>query len=1138
MMFFDIIDIEGILRTIFFWILKALLFLVKGLYNIFMTISRINVFDGDQFDIISGIYKRVQAILVIVMVFYLIFQFVQYILQPEVASDKNKGVEGSVKRIVVVVLLMAFTPTIFNFSYELKNRILHSQIIENIVMDNGSGLSVGDSDFNCNSPDSVAPGTCTDGGKFAARLLGLFVTAKRPNAMICEGETSAQERIFALQRELAGQTTWSHKWGCGLNDEIDDNGTFYVLNFEWLIAVPATLFIIWMFVLYCVEAGRMVFQFALLQLIAPVPIMSYLSSSKDNMFNKWVKQCVTTYIDVFIRLLIINFVLLLCSLIPDLPFGELSDNMFVKIFLILGLMLFALKAPGLIKELLPKGGGAAAGGFGIGKKSAAASALLGAGRGTAQALAKSYRKGANAARTLNRKRKLRKAMRDKGIGGRGLKGFHARGKVLRQRRRAEIRDDRDRAKKEYNDAINKEADALLKGDLLYRKEYQNLADKAKEANSRLKNTHASLVACNKEIEDLEKKGSLSESERTRYNNLTSKRDQLNSIYQKELVTAREANTAHVEAKKNLYKTSNDKKFETAASEFKEANKAYNSAEKAYNDIKNSSAYSEKEKNDAKIKMEQAKGFRDEKQKNFRIAQREIEGEAISKVHEAQDEYDRIKGMPDSPEKTDKLKEAKKNLNDAWSQFNTFNSNYFQKQRDKETKKDSSIELREAYEEAKKNTDTKLANYNIAKQEYKTSKNQEPSVLKNVGKVVGETLGIAKNLTYDNIKGAYQGAKDSDIAKVAEGYKKDAAEAIRREEFIAAGGDPTISGMIKSKVSNIASSYLGIPSSQEQFIVQNKSLELALKEEEASSKNQQAVPDAFDKFKGISDGILTKHKNHADMVGLVGMKFADKSDVKVTKGMSADQLAANYANETYLRDRTRQELAAEANKKEIELDNNGLGDTYRKIKDSIGGIDSKKTLDDFTNSEEFKKIKDIDKQNALIAQFSKEKAAYEAQEAFSKAEQEEAQVKKMIAEHTMMLAIREYAKTGDVSSLKDIGINDQEMAVGVTNFFTSLQTICADKRSADAVIEELKKNGKLTGQEISLLSKSTITISDLIGLELESFKNINDAIAISKVNSSNRIASYNERIRQNKEELERRQREEQFYNGGNGSSGGK
>src|SRR5699024_9834917 len=74
-------------------------------------------------------------------------------------------------------------------------------------------------------------------------------------------------------------------------------------------------------------------------------------------FNGWVKACLSTYLDLFIRLIAIYFAIFVIAQMMDLRFVdavtgvETDVNAFVKVFIILGALLFAKQLPKLIEDL-------------------------------------------------------------------------------------------------------------------------------------------------------------------------------------------------------------------------------------------------------------------------------------------------------------------------------------------------------------------------------------------------------------------------------------------------------------------------------------------------------------------------------------------------------------------------------------------------------------------------------------------------------------------------------------------------------------------------------------------------------------------------------------------------------------------
>ena len=101
----------------------------------------------------------------------------------------------------------------------------------------------------------------------------------------------------------------------------DDNKKDIPFNIKVLIGLVTIDFIllfvceinncnVGVIITYCISVATRVIQLAYLQLIAPVPILSYISDPEGS-FKNWTKQCMTTYLDLFIRLAVVYFAIFL-----------------------------------------------------------------------------------------------------------------------------------------------------------------------------------------------------------------------------------------------------------------------------------------------------------------------------------------------------------------------------------------------------------------------------------------------------------------------------------------------------------------------------------------------------------------------------------------------------------------------------------------------------------------------------------------------------------------------------------------------------------------------------------------------------------------------------------------------------------
>lgn len=343
--------------------------LIGTFYNLFITISQINVLSGS--DLVENLYNKVGLILGIFMVFKLTFSLIQALLDPDKLTDKNNGAPAIIKRSIIAIVLLGITPSIFKEAYSLQSilvgakdqsdnilyKLIFSQNVSAYNNNFGTQLAADFyfTFFNDNDPPYLDEEIDTEDSS---------LTASR------EGDNLA----FLKQRVLS--TSNGDFWKT-YSYLMEKQGGKYVIEFSPLLCLGAGILVLWMILTYCVQIAIRVFQLAYLQLVAPVPILSYISKP-DGSFKKWTNQCMTTYLDLFLRLAIIYFVMAMANEVQGV-FKNMNGSFLVEVFLIIGLLMFAKKAPDLIKEIFPSMGGAAKFDFGLGSKPLKGLATFGAG---------------------------------------------------------------------------------------------------------------------------------------------------------------------------------------------------------------------------------------------------------------------------------------------------------------------------------------------------------------------------------------------------------------------------------------------------------------------------------------------------------------------------------------------------------------------------------------------------------------------------------------------------------------------------------------------------------------------------------------------------------------------------------------
>lgn len=343
--------IQNALRGLYANLCQLIYPLISTFYQVFSDMGKL--FYNDSF---TNIYNKISTIIGIFMVFRVIFWLIELLVNPDSISDKEKNPAKILQKVLVSVVLLAITPRIFKIAFNIQYDIIDGHVIENLISIDGTTFE-----------------GSNIGRKMSAELFLNFYEFNdiglSDNCVMLTGKNDSEGNGLLYSQILNSNSLQLLSHDCLTERYEDKEGTPYKINFNGILAVGVGAFVFWMILMYCISVGTRYVQLIFLQIIAPIPIMCYLTPKKDSMFSKWVKQCTTTYLDLFIRVAIINFTMLLVSELFDnsekftSSIGETSN--WVILFLVLGLLTFAKKAPDLIQELLPKSVTKASGDFGL-----------------------------------------------------------------------------------------------------------------------------------------------------------------------------------------------------------------------------------------------------------------------------------------------------------------------------------------------------------------------------------------------------------------------------------------------------------------------------------------------------------------------------------------------------------------------------------------------------------------------------------------------------------------------------------------------------------------------------------------------------------------------------------------------------
>ncbi len=392
------------------WFIKifnqSIYFLLAGVYDIIVNISKSQILSGST---VMAFFSRVQLMIGVFMVFRLTITVLQGLIDPEKFMDSKSGFGNIItKMIVSLALLTTLIPInipnpsnsyekqlksnglLFGILYDFQDRILSQNILAKLVLgtnstsdsdnqikDTGDDLSTTllKNFFTPNLKPEVGNSfklVKDDDGTLRYNQDDLFCETRNRAEGGDEGNKDPKRTADAYKKYYKSKNPVEilNLINEPCETTTDPSGSKYIklrgwdayaFNFNWLIAFICGIIFLFVLVNICIEVAKRAIKLAILRLIAPIPIISYMNpkSSMDNgAFGSWVKTLSTTYIDLFINLLIIYFVLFLMKEIADNNGLVVSDGasgtvvLFSKVFIYIGLLLFAKDAPKFIKQSL------------------------------------------------------------------------------------------------------------------------------------------------------------------------------------------------------------------------------------------------------------------------------------------------------------------------------------------------------------------------------------------------------------------------------------------------------------------------------------------------------------------------------------------------------------------------------------------------------------------------------------------------------------------------------------------------------------------------------------------------------------------------------------------------------------------
>ena len=332
--------------------------LICYIFDIFYYLCGLQLFtDADYNKIVSKIY----IVLGLIMMFVLAYSLLKTVINPDEFAKGENSFPKLIKNVIVSLVIIVILPTVFNVAFSIQNSLLNYDVIPQLILGTDDGAVDGVPNINGapggraiafytfksflvpNTTDDICNGTDEEGCR--NNIKGNEGWGKNGDALAV-----TDEAVFSSDSSFSQYTNYSEAVR-------DDQLTYY-----FPISTVAGIFILYVLLNFCFDMALRVVKLAFYQIIAPIPVICRVipGGKLKDVFSKWVKQVISLFVEVFIRIAALTFGVYLIGLIVEkfdnkLPgidsLNLVGQKTIVLALLIMSVIIFVKQIPKIIGDM-------------------------------------------------------------------------------------------------------------------------------------------------------------------------------------------------------------------------------------------------------------------------------------------------------------------------------------------------------------------------------------------------------------------------------------------------------------------------------------------------------------------------------------------------------------------------------------------------------------------------------------------------------------------------------------------------------------------------------------------------------------------------------------------------------------------
>ncbi len=358
--------IIGAFRSLFVLIDGIAYILLDNAYNVVIQLSTAKFMEHET---IKSLMGNLYILMGVVAFFRLALVLVNSVINPEKLNEKGKGLSNIFFRVVGMIALLVVTPYLFEMSYDLQGKIVGGDSQKNLIFKTILGDSANIGGENAGNAlqnialsslitiddryvESFEPLTCVPNGDGTCTNQGGYVY----DDTVCDWDNCKKAvskwNDMYVNEDMSPASLANV---IGVSKKIDGEEV-YVFNYMLIVTTAVGIFMTYIIISFAIDIGVRIFELIVLEILSPLFIATFVDpkSSQSGPFKNWLSAVGKSYANLYIKLATLALMILLISFVNRSTMFSSPNgvSVFAKIITIIGLLIFAKKAPKWIMDML------------------------------------------------------------------------------------------------------------------------------------------------------------------------------------------------------------------------------------------------------------------------------------------------------------------------------------------------------------------------------------------------------------------------------------------------------------------------------------------------------------------------------------------------------------------------------------------------------------------------------------------------------------------------------------------------------------------------------------------------------------------------------------------------------------------